>query len=189
MYQRYRQLIPVFVLSILFLSTLLAAVRGTIELDNVTYGFAPTIKHYGAFVAIVTLFSSFFWQRKYYNYALLLTFLLLTFNLINSNASEISIGLAIGELGIKLNPFGLLFGLITYALNYQTISPLLLRLIKPSEAKIAYAQNKEIIEFKERFTRKSSDELAQIVADNKLIPVAVIAAQQLLQERQVTKAA
>jgi hypothetical protein len=186
MYQRYRQLIQVLMLSVLCLNTLVAVVRSKVTVDNITYYDTLTAKHYGAITAAIVLVISFLWQRKYFNYALLFTFLLWTFRLINATLSETSIGLGIGELSLHVNPFGLLFGLLAYALNYQKVNTLLYGLIKPSEAKVARTQHDAIAEFKEQFTRKSSDELTQILAANKLVPAALAAAQQLLQERHAT---
>jgi len=76
---------------------------------------------------------------------------------------------------------------LIYATNSKKINPFLLALIKPSDEKIAQQRQEEIAEFKMKFSRKPTEELEQIISDNRLVISAMAAARQLLRERDSTK--
>ncbi len=185
-YKRYAPLLPVLVLACCCISTIAAALAGTVELDGITYDFALTAKHYGALAATVATVVSFFWIRKYYKYFLALIFALGFCGLINFTVVQISIGFGFDELRIGLSPL-MLFGVLVYATNSKKINHSLSALIKQSDKKIAQQRQEEIEEFKRKFSRKSTEELEQIVADNKLVANALAAARQLLRERNGAK--
>ncbi|OGX81055.1 hypothetical protein BEN49_16310 [Hymenobacter coccineus] len=183
LYKRYAPLLPVLVLAGCCISTIVTALGGTVELDGTTYGFALTTKHYGALAATAASVVSFFWLRKYYKYFLALIFVLGFCGLINFTVTQTSVGIGFDELRIGLSPLMLLFGVLVYATNSKKINRFLAALVKPSDKKIAQQQQEEVEEFKRKFSRKSTEELEQIVADNKLVANALSAARQLLRER------
>ena len=176
MYLRYRQLIPTLILALACLGTLL---------NVISNGYALNPGHYGGFAATLVLLASFFWFRSSYSYLLLLCFLLALSGVINFLPSEMTIGLYIGELRVGLSIAGILLGLLVYILNHQRVNALLFNLIRPSTEKTAQVHQEAVGEFKERFNRKSPEELTQIVTANRLVPAAIEAARQLLQERRV----
>jgi hypothetical protein len=92
--------------------------------------------------------------------------------------------LFIGPIKLAIPPVLLLFGLLLYLLNHQKINVSLFALIKPSEERLARVRQEEIETFKSRFARKTTAELAQIIAAKQLVPTAIAAARQLVQERQ-----
>ena len=105
-------------------------------------------------------------------------------DLINFTALQTTWGIRFGDTVVGLSPALLLVGVATYLLNYQGVNTFLFSLIKPSDQKIAEIQREEIADFKGRFSPKSTQELKQIVTANKLVPSALSAARQLLNERQ-----
>ncbi|WP_210515410.1 hypothetical protein [Hymenobacter terricola] len=183
MLQRYRPLIPVIFLVICCINTIATVFGGTVTIDGIAYGYTLNAKHYGAFAATLATIASFFFLKHYYRYFLLFLFALGIFGLINFTASEISSGLNFGEVHVGMSPVLMVFGPLVYIFNYQKINSAIFSVIKSSDEKIASIQQEEISEFKNRFARKSSEELAQIVALNKLVPPALTAARQLLKER------
>jgi hypothetical protein len=174
MFQRYRQLIPALLLAACCLSTVIIATKSTIVVDN---------QHYAAFTLVLLSLGSFFFFRQYYRYFLGGCLFLGLLNLIYFTVFQANIGFGFGALAIRVNLIPLLVGLVTYVLNFQRVNSYLLDLIKPSPTRRASIQQEEIVQFKERFTRKSTEELVQLIAANKLVPAALTAARQLLQER------
>jgi cytochrome c oxidase subunit IV len=183
-FQRYKQLIPALVLLACCINTIITAGMGTVTLDGADYNFALEAKHYGAFAATVVTLASFFLASPFYKHCLVLTLILSLFGLINFTALQMTWGLGFGDVSIGLSPILLLVSLVIYVLNSQRINTYLCALIKPSDEKIARIQQEEIAEFKSKFSRKSTEELTKIVASKKLIPSALTAAKQLLNERQ-----
>jgi hypothetical protein len=184
MYQRYRPLLPILVLLAFCISTIIFKIIGTTTDDGTPSDYVLGAKHYGAFLATGVTLASFFLLRSYFKYLFLLTFLLGLFGLINFTIAERSLGLTLGDVRIGLSTVVVVVGIITYLLNRQRINTSLFALIKPSDEKVAQIRQDEIADFKDRFSRKSTEELAQIVAAKALVPSALAAAQQLIQERQ-----
>lgn len=184
MYQHYRKLIPTLLLTICCITTLVTAVRGVVVMDGTAYDFTLTAVHYAAFVATLTTLLSFFLLRKYYNYFLAITLILGVVGLLHFTPTQTTAGIGFGDITIGVNPLSLLVSSVFYALNFQTINSYFLAFTKPPAEKTIRVQQQEIELFKSRFSRKSTQELTQIVVANKLVPTALAAARQLLQERQ-----
>jgi hypothetical protein len=172
--QRYAPLLPVLVLAACCISTIVAALGYNFELDA---------KNYGAFTATAATVASFFWLRKYYKYFLSLIFLLGLCGLLNFTVVRASVGFNFGEIQIGLSPLMLIFGLVACCFNAQKVKGSFIALVKPSDEKIAQQWQEEVAEFKSKFSWKTTEELKQIVAANKLVPPALTAARQLIQER------
>jgi hypothetical protein len=94
-------------------------------------------------------------------------------------------GLSFGDIGIGINPFALVFLIIYYFLNRSAVHTFIRKYVLPAPTPAVRArQHRESIDqFKETFARKSSESLQQMLADNKLIPNALVAARELLDER------
>ncbi|MGI4761637.1 MAG: hypothetical protein ACRYF0_13080 [Janthinobacterium lividum] len=182
-YQRYRPLIPALLLAACCGSAIESAVSATVMLGGNTYDFALSNQHYAAFTLSLLTLSSFFFFRQYYRYFLGISLSLGLFNLVYFTAIQTRVGLRFGALSVSVNPALLLIGIITYLLNLQRANAHLLDLLKPSPAKAARVQQEDIAQFKERFARKSTEELTQLITANKLVPAALTAARQLMQER------
>ena len=183
LYQRYRQLIPALLLAACCVSAIRSAISATVTLDGNTLVFALSNQHYAAFTLNLLTLGSFFFLRRYYRYFLGVSLFLGLFNLVYFTATQTSVGLGFGALAISVNLASLLIGIVAYLLNFNRINAYFLNLLKPSPAEAAKVQQEDIAQFKERFARKSTEELAQLVVANKLVPAALTAARQLLQER------
>lgn len=182
MLNRYRPLIPTLLVLLGCLGTLLYLVAHT--LSSPEYYYTPNTQQYGGFAAAATLLTSFFWLRSYYKYVVVACCLLALFSVISFLPSQFSIGFGTDELRLMLGVEGLLLSALVYGLYHQRANAWLTATIRPPKQKIAQAYRDEIAEFKTRFGRKTTEELQQIVAAKKLVPAALAAAQQLLQERQ-----
>lgn len=182
-YQRYRSLIPALALVACCISTCLTALNGTVVLAGTTYDFALSARHYGAFAVTGITLISFFFFRRYYVFCLGASILLGLFNLLYFTALQTSIGFGFGELSFDFNPTLLLIGFLAYLLNFQQANTYFFKLIKPSPTRITRARQEEIAQFKERFSSKSTEEINQLIAANRLAPAALTAARQLVRER------
>ena len=184
MLNRYRPLIPVLIMTACCISTLLFWLQGTATIEDTPVYYELNAKHYGAFAATGATLASFFLLRRYFKYFFALTFVLGFVGLLNFTIAEMSMGISFGPLRIGVSPALALIGFVTCLLYPQRIASKLAALIKPSDEKIAKVQREEIATFKTRFSRKTTEELAQIVAADALIPSALSAARELLRERQ-----
>ncbi|MDO7849273.1 hypothetical protein Q5H92_23115 [Hymenobacter sp. M29] len=182
MNSRYRPLVPALIMAICCISTLIFWLKGTTNEAGAPVDYVLNAKHYGAFVATGATLASFFFLRRYFKYFFALTFLLGVLGLINFTLSEVNFYIAFGSLQIGSSPTLAIIGLVTFFLYPKRITTKLSALIKPSEEKIARAQQEEIAAFKERFSKKTAEELSQIVMANALVPSALIAARELLRE-------
>lgn len=189
LYWRYRQLLPATVFLICCISTIATAIRGTVVLAGITYNFALSPKHYAGITATILTISVFFSLRVYYKYVLGLTFLLGFFDFIQFSPIQFNTGLTFGDVHIGINLVCLLAGVIIYALNHPRINRILTSPFKYDQERLRLLHQEEIEKYKEQFLRKSSEDLTQIVSSNKLVPAALTAANQLLQERQIIKLA
>lgn len=183
LYWRYRQLLPAAVFLICCVSTITTAIRGTVVLAGTTYYFASSTKHYAGLAATLLTISAFFSLRVYYKYVLGLTFFLGVFDLIQFSPVQSNIGLTFGDVHIGINLVCLLVGVIIYALNHPRINSTLTGPFKYDQERLRLLHQEDIEKYKKQFSRKSSEELTQIVSSNKLVPAALTAAKQLLQER------
>lgn len=183
LYQRYRQLIPALLLGICCVSTIASAIRAAITADGNTYGFAFSAQHYAAIAFTVLTLASYFLLQKYYRYLLGVCLLLGLLNLLYFTTNQTIVGIGFGELAVSVNLVSLLIILITYGLNFNRANAYLFDLLKPTPAKVSGNLQEDIAQFKERFARKSTEELLQLTKANRLVPAALAAARQLIQER------
>lgn len=131
-FQRYKQLLPLLLLTVYCLSALVAFMRGIVVTDDVTYGITLTAKHYLAFCAIVLNFLIYYLFRKFYKYSLALTILAGLFNAMVFPLSNASAGIDVNSLKIMVQPSAFFAGLLAYALNFKRINNTLWQLLKTS---------------------------------------------------------
>lgn len=183
-YERHRQLLPTGILAGFCMYSILTATRGIVILDGTAYNFVLTPAHYGAITAVIVTLFSFFFARKLYKYLFGLTLALSLLDVIHFGPIQFNAGLTFGEWHIGMNLVCLLAGGTAYFLAYRRVNALVLAPFRYDQQKLKEIHCREIQEFKARFVRKSSEDLQQIITDNRLVPAAVTAARQLLQERQ-----
>ncbi|NML65440.1 hypothetical protein HHL22_09510 [Hymenobacter sp. RP-2-7] len=94
-------------------------------------------------------------------------------------------GLSFGEVRVGLNPFALPLLIIYYSLNRSAVHAFTRKYLlpTPSPAALARQRRESINQFKETFKRKSNESLQQMLADNRLVSNALVAARELLEER------
>ncbi|GAA4023547.1 hypothetical protein GCM10022409_04260 [Hymenobacter glaciei] len=184
MLQRYQQLIPVLFVAICSLVTIVTAIQGNVLLAGESYDFAPTPKHYGGMVAIGLMVAAYFRFRPFYKYVLAAIFLLAMFKTLLFTPLDFHFEIGSEDSRLQLDSVALAFGLLVYWTNASKINTAVIAALKPSEEKARQLDSIEVEEFKDRFSRKTSEELTQIVTANSLVPSAVAAARQLLKERQ-----
>ncbi len=188
-FQKYKMLIPILVLTGLCVLTVATLIRETVEMDGVNYDFMLTEKHYGAFVAVIINFISFFAFRQYFKYVFCLTILLGLFCIINFTPLDSNWFFRIGSLKIVFQPTAFLVGLLTLAINFKTFKAALdyNNHGEVSEQNLQDNQkrfNEDVEKFKEKYLNYSSDDLTQFVADKSYTASALEAARQILNDRQ-----
>jgi hypothetical protein len=184
MIKRYKKLIPVIFLAICSIITVVTAIQGNVILDGESYDFAPTEKHYGSFAALALATLAFFRFRGFYKYVLAAILLLTLFNIITFTPTQYAFNFGYEDSHLRLDLVALAFGLLVYFTNSDQINNAFLTALQPSEGKARERKLIEIEEFKDKFARKTSEELTQIVSANTLVPAAIAAARLLLKERQ-----
>jgi len=107
-----------------------------------------------------------------------------TLNLISFFPISYNISFAIGwlSIGFEFILFGI--GLIHYFTNHKILSPYVKGLLTPTEEDLKAEARLRINGFKNRFANKTISELKNIVDQNALVPEAINAAKELLEEEQ-----
>ncbi len=164
----YKQLLPTLILTGCSLYTIVNP-----SLLSADYYYLLEPGHYGAFAAVSLCMVSYFFFRAFYKYILLFTLLLGLCGFIYFLPNQEMVSLIIGVLKISCNLLSLALVLLTYALNYKRANYYLLSLITPKEIETAEQHREEIERFLNRFRTKSTEELTQILTENKLVPEAL----------------
>jgi hypothetical protein len=189
-YQQYKQLIPVIILTVFAIVTILTSFRGTVEMNGENYDFELTFKHYGAFLAIFINWLSFFTFRRFFKYVLTLTLLLGLINLINFTALQTISFIAFDKHQLGLQPTIFWISILTYTINFKRVNEILYDFFGPTpeqaDKNARKRQTEQIDKFKDRYSKYSDEQLNIILRENKFVPEALQAVQQLLTERQKT---
>ncbi len=189
-YQTYKKLIPVIILTILSISTILTDLRGTVEMNGENYEFELTAKHYGAFLSIIINWLSFFAFRHLFKYVFTLTLIFGLINLINFTALQTISAVAFDKHQLGLQPTIFLISILTYIINFKRANEILYDIFGPTPEQAnknaQRRQTEQIDKFKDRYSKFSDEQLNGILTENKFVPEALQAAQQLLTERQKT---
>jgi hypothetical protein len=162
-------------------------------MNGEVYDFTLTTKHYIAFAVIAVNFLTYFFLRPVYKYTLALTIATGLFNLMLFTALNTTTRSTFNLNGFTLTftfqPSVFLAGLIAYVINFKRVNNYLLLQIKSlrtteeqQKSKMAmFAERTD--KFKRRYEKYPDDTLLQIINENKFVPEAIEAAQQLLNER------
>jgi hypothetical protein len=144
-----------------------------------------TKANYAGFIAIATCVLSYFIARHFFKRLLGLTLLLSLFHLLNFLPTTINFGFGFGEMTVGIEPLSLLLLVGYYFLNRASANAFIRRyfLPAPTPEKAAQLKREVIDQFKQNFARKTTEGLLQIVQDRRMVTEAIIAAQELLAER------
>jgi hypothetical protein len=180
-----RNLGLLMLLLLLCIYTALASLFAWTEADGSYTTISLTSAHYIGFIAVASCFVSYLWLHSYLRYILGITLLLSLFNLVVFLPSVVSISLFFGEVGVRINPIALLLLIAYYFLNRSAVHVFIRKYLVPAPAPAVLARQRRenIDQFKQTFERKSNESLQQMLADNKLVPNALTAARELLEER------
>jgi hypothetical protein len=187
-FEKYKQLIPVLVLAIISIATIMEFIQKApiIVASGETSWLTPTPKHYVAFAAVAICLIIFFVYRPFYKYVLGATFFLGLFDLINFTAEDTIFSLGLNSLKISFQPTTFYIIILTVIINLKEIRKKREENVQTIEPISNYSQdrfNEQFEKFKETYKNKTSDELTQIVTENKFTPAALEAARQLLNDR------
>jgi len=185
-----RQLLPLLLLTFFCLKAVAYAIKGSVVVENETYEFTLTVKHYLAFTSIAINLLTYFLFRQYYKYTLALTIIFGLFNFLNFSDFETTQSYSFNNLSVSFQPSPFLAGILAYfinfsKINYFVIDHLVTKKTPEERAKIETARFKESVEkFKERYKSYSTATLTEILNENKFTPEALEAARQLLKQYQ-----
>lgn len=184
-YQKYKQLLPLVILSVECIFLLWRAFIPSIDSDGFNSCIILTNKHHLAFISVVINFIFFFGYRPFYKYSLFATIVLGIFNVINFTSFSSSINF--GSLHIGFSFTTLLLGFFTLAINYERFK------VNPTDSygksfeEIPNTKNEifneEVEKFRSRFKNASTKELTQLMNDKRYTTTAIKAAQQIIEER------
>ena len=183
MLNRYKQLLPIFFLTVCCIITVVTAIQGNVLIGGESYDFAMSPRHYGGVAILVLAYTAFFKFRAFYKYVLATIFLLGQLRTVGFTPLDFSIGLGTDTTRIQLDTISIFLGILIYAVNTTKINAAILGVLKPSEAKKHEQTRIEIDAFAARFAHKSPEELGAIINANKLVPAAVEAARLLLKQK------
>lgn len=189
LFNTFRQLIPLLLLTILTIITLTIFVVGEFS-NNADNRFILTIKHYLGFTILIINYLVYFYSRKQFKIIIGVTLILGLFNLINFTASEISTYIGIGSLKIGCQPYFFLICFVTYISNRKAVNNLIGELFGPTPEKAIQKQEKYETETIQRFIDKyqsySNEQLENILTDKRYVSEALEASKRILEQRKNT---
>lgn len=182
--QIHRNLIPLLILAGICVYTLFTILFDKVYYEGSYYDRSFTLPHYIGFAGVIVSLLVYFLRRTLFKPAIILTLTLGLFNLANFTPDKTSVG--IGPIGVQ--PLSLLLIVVYYFLNKQSAHRLLRAYVIPTPSPQKQAENRResIAKFKATFAKKSDESLLEIVKKRAVVPDALEAARQLLQERGIT---
>jgi len=191
--KKYLQLLPLVVLTLVSAITIMNALKGKVVMNDLEYDFSLSISHYIAFLLLAINYILFFVYRNVYKYAVTIFLVAGLFNFINFSSLTSNFSFRIGGFHTPgIQPVIFFIILITVLTNYRYINELItknIRDISPNTKQNASQYLSEKIDtFKDRYKSYSTDELNHIITENKFVPEAIMAAKELLYERQLQAA-
>lgn len=138
----------------------------------------------GSILVIVTTATAY-WKYEIGAKLALFVLLLGVLNLIAFSPYKVFFGIEVGGIAVGVEFIALVLGAIHYILNREVLSSFVNDLFNrqptPEEQKLA--KRRRIMNFKNRLESKSASELQAILSKNELIPEALLAAKELLEEK------
>ncbi len=188
-YQRYKNLIPLGLFTILCVTTLITYFSGTGETNGTSPHIILTWKHYGAFATVLVNYVVFFGFRPQFKKTFIATLLLGLCGILNFTATDSLWYLKMGDATVFiLQPTSFYIALLTLALNYETIRARQ----KNNEPPAENLQNNEkyyredLEKFKNKYAVYTNEDLEKIIADKRFTAAALEAAALILLERRTT---
>lgn len=181
-YFRYKQLIPLFILTGIFILTLIEINGNEINDTERSYFLRLSLKNYLAFFFIILNYLIFFLLRRFYRYILIITLLLGMVNVINFNFGEYRFFLGSNST-FGIQPFILLITILVVSLNFKKVKQIFIgdHLSREKEEQIKMLIEKEKIErFIEKFQSYPTEDLKFVLTDKRFVHEAKEAAKHLI---------
>ncbi|MBO0358698.1 hypothetical protein J0X19_12135 [Hymenobacter sp. BT186] len=185
-----KNLLPLVLLAVVSVYTVLQVLTVPVYQDGEAYQRAFTLAHYGAFVALLLNLLAYFFRRQLFKPLLLLTLALTLLGIINFLPDSVKFNFGFGDVGVGFSILGLSLVLLYYFLNKPAAHAFINQHIipTPTPEKASQRRRESIDQFKKTFARKSDEHLLLMLQGRKVVAAALVAAQELLQERQATTA-
>lgn len=184
----HKNLIPVVLLAALSVYTTLTVLFVPVYQDGEAYQRAFTPAHYGAFAAVLLNLLAYFFFRPFFKPVLLLTLGLTLFSIINFLPDNVRFNFGFGDVKVGFSILGLGLVLLYYLLNKPAAHAFINQRITatPTPEQAARRRRQRIDQFRQNFARKSDESLQLMLQEQKVLPDALTAARELLQERQAS---
>lgn len=180
-FKKYALLLPAFVMACLCVFSAIEIFSGRLNVNSIE-------RFYITITIVLINFVSFFIVRSFYKYILLATLILGLFNLINFVPYQTEITMRVNSIEIKFQTITFLICIFTYFVNFKKTNKNIYNLLYPPLRPIAkldpIKQREQIEKVKERYAKYTNEELQIILTENKLMEEALMAASELLTERQ-----
>ncbi|POY37416.1 hypothetical protein C3K47_06545 [Solitalea longa] len=184
--KKHKNFIPIIFLLILSINTLINLITLEEAIDGVSYHRHFSIKNYLAFALLAILTVTYCYKRVWFKNLLAVFLLLSLANLINFTSGEYTGDLSFNSLSIGFGEIGFLLILSYFFINYKKVKAYIFSSVTIEKTAIEeeFYYNEELEKFKKNLGHYSNQELEGLIYANKLVPHAVIAAKQIIEERQ-----
>ena len=189
---KHKQMLPLLLLAAYCIDAIVTAINGKVTIADTIYDYQLSAQHFLAFGAVALNFIAYFFLRNIYKYILVTTIAVGLFNLIVFSALHTTNSYSTCLLpGVKVSfqPSAFYAGMVCYILNFKRANRYIISQLttKRTPEEIERNQKEQLAEevqkFKDRYEGFSIEDLTKIVSEAKLVPGAVEAARQLLNER------
>lgn len=171
-FKKYKNLIPIILLGI----TCLFTTYTILFKEDITLGYVYlyrfSLGNYLAFLTIILDVLIFFKWRKYFKYAVVLTFFLELFGIINYLYFD-----TVTTIIIPFQGLSLLVAFLYFILNLNRIR---FKLKITDDTTIDY---QKVEKFKDKYIEETDDDLLNIINDQRYTQEAKLAAQEIVQSR------
>lgn len=170
--KQHKNFIPLIILGVCCICTFLNSFFNKYEgTDGIVYGYTLKIEHWLGLVAVITDFLIYFFKRKYFKYAIIITVVFGLVNLLIFLPFNVSL-----HFFISVQALSFLIGLVYVFLNYGTIYK---KGIKEAEQ----LDTEKVEKLKLKYLEMSNEELLEIYEDKRFTAEAKLAVEKLLEER------
>jgi hypothetical protein len=186
LYQRYKNLIPMLVLTALCVGTIVTRFTGMRDADDSYPHIILTWKHDAAFAAVILNYIIFFGFRPYFKWSFIATLLLGLVCLINFTVADSQWSLKMGNTKIFIiQPASFYVALLTLLLNVKTIRAKQDKSESAPENRLSNEKyyREDLEKFKTKYAGYPDEDLQKIMADRHFTAATLEAAEHILSER------
>lgn len=125
---KYKQLLPLILLTVYFSPTLYYGIVGEIKYDDLAEPFSLSFVNYIALLSIIVNYTVFIFAPKFFKYVLIPTLVLGFFNLISFTTFDDTLSMSVngGDRGVEIQPAAILAVILAYVINFKRFNNFIL---------------------------------------------------------------